>query len=104
MSAGRALGFVSHLNLAEFYYKTGQKFGIQTADARIGLIRASRILSVPTDNRAVVAAGRWKMKSPSLSLADCFALAALETSAEILLTTNTELKKAAKSRAILVEI
>lgn len=104
MSTRRASGAVSDVNLAEFYYRTGQKFGLQTADARLGLIRNSRIQSVPTDENAVVSAGRWKLKRPALSLADCFALAALESSAEVLLTTDAELKEAAKSKAVFFRV
>jgi predicted nucleic acid-binding protein len=104
VSSGRASGAVSDVNLAEFYYRTGQKFGLQTADARLGLIRNSRIESIPTDGKAVVSAGRWKLKRPGLSLADCFAMAALESSAEVLLTTDTGLKEAAKSKAVLFGI
>jgi predicted nucleic acid-binding protein len=102
--SGRAAGAVSDVSLAEFYYRTGQKFGLQTADARFGLIKNSRIVSVPTDEKAVVSAGRWKLKRPALSLADCFALAALESSAEVLLTTDSELKEAARSRVLLFGI
>jgi len=53
---------------------------------------------------AVVSAGRWKLRRPGLSLADCFALAALESSAEVFLTTDPGLKEAAKSRAVLFGI
>jgi len=102
--SGRSSGAVCDVNLAEFYYRTGQKFGLQTADARLGLIRNSRIESVPTDGKAVVSAGRWKLKRPTLSLADCFALAALESGAEVLLTTDHQLKEAAKSKAVLFTI
>lgn len=104
VSSGRASGAVSDVDLAEFYYRTGQKFGVQTADARLGLIRNSRIESVPTDEGAVLSAGRWKLRRPALSLADCFALAALESSAEVLLTTDSGLKDAAMSKAVLFRI
>ena len=104
VSSGRASGVVSDVNMAEFYYQTGQKFGLQTADARLGLIRNSRIESVPTDEEAVVSAGRWKLKRPTLSLADCFALAALESNAEVLLTTDPGLKETLKSKAVLFGI
>ena len=92
------------MNLAEFYYRTGQKFGLQTAEARLGLVGNSRIESVPTDGESVASAGRWKLKRPGLSLADCFAMAALESSAELLLTTDPGLKEAAKSKAVLFEV
>ena len=46
---GKASGFVSDVNLAEFYYKTGQKLGEDTAEARFGLLANSRIGFVPTD-------------------------------------------------------
>ena len=89
------------MNLAEINYKTGQKFGLETADARLGLIRNSSIESVPTDGKAVDSAGRWKLKRPTLSLADCFALATMESVAGVLLTTDPGLKEAAKTRAFL---
>ena len=103
-SSGRASGFVSEVNLAEFYYKTGQRFDMETADARLGLVRTSQILSISTNEDAVVAAGKWKLKDSSLSLADCFALATLEANGEVLLTTDPELKRALKSRAVFFEV
>ena len=104
VASGRATGAVPDVNLAEFYYRTAQKFGLQTADARLGLIRNSRIESVHTDEGVVLSAGRWKLRRPALSLADCFALAALESNAELLLTTDSALKEAAKSRAVLFKV
>ncbi|MCL5672460.1 MAG: hypothetical protein M1566_03135 [Thaumarchaeota archaeon] len=104
VSAGRAAGMVSDVNLAEFYYQTGRKFGVQTADARLGLVRSSKIVSVPTDEGAVVSVGRWKLRRPGLSLADCFALSALEANAEVLLTTDPVLKEAAGRRGVLFEV
>ena len=92
------------MNLAEFYYKTGQRFDMETADARLGLVRTSQILSISTNEDAVVAAGKWKLKDSSFSLADCFALATLEANGEVLLTTDPELKRALKSRAVFFEV
>lgn len=102
--AGRASGFVSDVNLAEFYYKTAQKLGEETAEARTGLLASSRITLMSTDVEIAKAAGRWKLRAPRLSLTDCFALASLEKEAEVLLTTDAELKRAARGRAVLFDL
>src|SRR5208337_1780506 len=41
--SGKARGFVSEVNLAEFYYKTAEKKGIGTAEVWYLQVRASRI-------------------------------------------------------------
>lgn len=104
VTSGKASGFVSDVNLAEFYYKTGQRLGEDTAEARLGLLANSRIEFVSTDREIARAAAKWKLRRPGLSLADCFALASLEKSAEVLLTTDSELKQATKSKGVLFEI
>jgi uncharacterized protein len=102
--SGQSLGFISEVNLAEFYYKTAQKLGLQTAEARFHLVITSRIASVSTDPQISMGAGNWKVKRPSLSLADSFAVATMEGTAEVLLTTDPELKKAAGTRGILLRV
>lgn len=104
ISAGRAMGFVSHVNLAEFYYKTGQKLGADVAETRYNLVVNSRIARIPTTEDITKRAGKWKLTALGLSLADCFALASLESRAEVLLTTDSALKAAVKSKAVLFEV
>jgi len=57
-------------------------------------IRGSRIKVVAPDERITRAAALWKLKKRELSLADCFALATREATAQILLTTDSTIKAA----------
>jgi predicted nucleic acid-binding protein len=90
---GRSAGLIHSVNLAEFYYKTCQKSGKQTADTWYYQLRNSEISIVERMDldRAV---GLEKCKqSARLSLADCFALALAKTENALLLTTDEELAK-----------
>ena len=89
----RTSGYISNVNLAEFYYKTCQKLGRQTADARYYQIKRTR-LQVVQDDDLTRSAGLEKCRQPlSLSLADCFALALAKREKALLLTTDKELSK-----------
>jgi len=89
----RTSGYISNVNLAEFYYKTCQKLGRQTADARYYQIKRTR-LQVVQDDDLTRSAGLEKCRQPlSLSLADCFALALAKREKALLLTTDRELSK-----------
>ncbi len=48
--------------------------------------------------------GGWKLRVPALSLADCFALSALEAEADVLLTTDAVLKEAAGRKGVLFRV
>jgi len=88
---GRISGYISSVNLAEFYYKTCQKLGRQTADIRYYQIKRTRLQSVQ-DNDSTRSAGLEKCRQPfSLSLADCFAIALAKREEAMLLTTDREL-------------
>ncbi len=90
----RTSGYISGINLSEFYYKTCQKIGRQTADARYYQIRRTR-LQIVHDDDLTRDAGLEKCRQPlSLSLADCFALALTKREKALLLTTDKELAKA----------
>ena len=90
----RARGFVSEVNLAEFYYKTAEKVGITTAELRYVQVRRSKIRCVAPNEQTTRGAAVWKVRRRDLSLADCFALATREDKAETLLTTDSLLKDA----------
>lgn len=91
---GRSAGLVHSVNLAEFYYKTCQKSGKQTADAWYYQLRNSEISIIDREDELDRAAGLEKCRqSPRLSLADCFALALAKTVNALLLTTDEELAK-----------
>jgi len=90
---GRVSGYISNVNLAEFYYKTCQKLGRQTADTRYYQIKRTR-LQIVQDDDLTRSAGLEKCRQPlSLSLADCFALALAKREKALLLTTDRELSK-----------
>jgi predicted nucleic acid-binding protein len=89
----RVSGYMSSVNVAEFYYKTCQKIGRQTADARYYQIKGTR-LQIVHDDDLTRNAGLEKCRQPlSLSLADCFALALAKNEKALLLTTDKELSK-----------
>jgi len=89
----RVSGYISSVNVAEFYYKTCQKIGRQTADTRYYQIKRTR-LQIVHDDDLTRNAGLEKCRQPlSLSLADCFALAVGKKEKALLLTTDRELSK-----------
>lgn len=102
--SGEARGFVSEVNLAEFYYKTVQKKGLETAEVWYVQIRQSRIKAVAPNEQITRHAALWKVKSRELSLADCFALATRDAGGGTLLTTDSVLKEAAGRTAVYVAI
>ncbi len=86
--SGRSVGFVSEVNLAEFYYKAVEKFGKETAEVWYLQTRQSKIQVVAPDIDITRNAALWKVKRKDISLADCFALASMKKNAQFLLTTN----------------
>lgn len=91
--AGRSKGLVSGINLAEFYYKTCQKLGKQTADAWYFQVQRSGMQMMYSDEVARQAALEKCRQPLNLALADCFALALAKSEHALLLTTNSELAK-----------
>lgn len=76
--------------MAEFYYKTCQKVGRQTADTRYYQVKRTR-LQIVHDDDLTRSAGLEKCRQPlSLSLADCSALALAKKEKALLLTTDKE--------------
>lgn len=88
--SGAARGFISEVNLAEFYYKVGRLKGIETADVWYQQIRQTNFLVVAPDQEITRDAALWKIRNAGLSLADCFALATMRARADILLTTDPD--------------
>lgn len=93
ISEERAIGLVSEVNLAEYYYKTCQKLGRETADSRYHMLKASRLLIANDESLTRLAALEKCRQHLDLSLADCFALALAKREKAVLLTTDSELKK-----------
>jgi predicted nucleic acid-binding protein len=89
----KSIGYITGINLAEFYYMTCQKLGRQTADTWFYLIRGSP-LRIESDEELNRQAGIEKCRRTlDLSIADCYALALAKRLKGILLTTDGELAK-----------
>jgi predicted nucleic acid-binding protein len=89
-----ATGLVAEANLAEYYYKTCRKLGRQTADTRYLMLRASQLQAVQDETLTRLAGLERCRQQLDLSLADCFALALAKREHAVLLTTDSELRKA----------
>jgi predicted nucleic acid-binding protein len=98
--SGRARGFVSEVNLAEFYYKTAEKKDLQSAEAWYLQVRHSRINVVSPNEQITRQAALWKVRRKGLSLADCYALATRENVRALLLTTDSTLKEASRKTTL----
>jgi predicted nucleic acid-binding protein len=92
--SGQSRGLVSSFNLAEFYYKTCQKLGKQTADMWYFQVRNSELGIINREELVKVAGLEKCRQSRKLSLADCFALALTKAEDALLITTDSELAKA----------
>jgi predicted nucleic acid-binding protein len=104
ITEGGCEGLISSVNIAEFYYKTCQKFGKQTADTWYFQLKNSELTIVHREE-LVRAAGLEKCRqSPKLSLADCFALALAKAENALLITIDGELAKVKDVRTKHVEL
>jgi predicted nucleic acid-binding protein len=92
--SSRAAGFVSEINLAELYYKTIEKFGLDTAETWYLQIRQSSHLRVIAPGEAITrSAAIWKSTTKNISLADCYALATTQEMAQVMITTDSALAR-----------
>lgn len=92
VAADRAEGWTSEVNLAEFYYKTCEKFGREVAELRHTSIRHSKISVLAIDKRLTrVAAGLKCIHKGKLSLADAYTVAAAKVLGATLITTDSRL-------------
>lgn len=91
---GTIKGYMAHVNLGEYYYKTCQHLGKDIADIRYLSVTRSRI-TIFMDEMLARDAGLEKCRRGlDLSLADYFALAIAKRFDATLLTTDGELAKA----------
>ena len=100
----RAVGLVSEVNLAEYYYKTCRGLGKETADIRYFMIRGSKLLVVGDEQLTRLAALEKCRQELDFSLTDCFALALAKREKATLLTSDSELKKARGARVKLFTV
>jgi predicted nucleic acid-binding protein len=100
----RSDGLVHMVNLTEFYYKTCQKSGKQTADTWYYQLMNSDLLIIEGNDIGRAAGLEKCRQSPRLSLADCFALALAKAESALMITTDAELAKAKGVTAKLIKV
>ncbi len=102
---GMSEGYLCEVNLAEFYYKTAEKLGIDAAEIRYEAVRASPIKQVPAGGELVRAAAKVKLRYKGrVSLADAFLVALANQVGGTVLTTDPAIKEVLRSRCKLLEI
>lgn len=90
--SGSVDGYTCETNLAEFYYKTCEKFGRQVADIRHTSIRESGLIIVPPDERLTHIAGELKCAYRGrISLADAYTIAVAKVYRGELVTTDPQI-------------
>ncbi|KPV63284.1 MAG: hypothetical protein AOA65_1292 [Candidatus Bathyarchaeota archaeon BA1] len=91
ISHGAAKAYTSAVNLAELYYKTVDKVGLQTAETWYFRVLNSNVIIAPADATLAREVSIYKSKyKRSLSLADCFAMAlSIKEKATLLTRTAT---------------
>jgi len=102
---GISEGYLCEINLAEFYYKTAEKLGIDAADIRYEAIRASPINQIPVEGELTREAAKVKLKlRDKVSLADAFLVALTYRVRGIALTTDPVIKDVLKNKCKYFEI
>lgn len=98
-------GYVCEVNLAEFYYKTGEILGEDIAEIRYLSIRNSRIKQIPAQGELTRQAAKYKIRyRRKISLADAYLLALAKKVKGTVLTTDERLKEILKDRCICFKI
>ncbi|MCY0867863.1 MAG: type II toxin-antitoxin system VapC family toxin [Desulfurococcus sp.] len=98
-------GYICEVNLAEFYYKTGEILGVEVADIRYISIRNSRIKLVPVQGELTRQAAKYKiMYGRKISLADAFLIALAKKINGIVLTTDKRIKEVLEDKCIYFSI
>lgn len=102
---GKSEGYILEINLAEFYYKTAEILGLETAEVRYRMIRNSDIKQISTSKEATKEAAIIKLRNKDkLSLADSFLIAEAKILKATILTTDKAVKEIAKNKAIYFKI
>jgi predicted nucleic acid-binding protein len=100
----RCSGYITGVNVAEFYYQTCRKLGKQTADTWFHLVGGSPIKVVLDDDLNRLAGLERCSRTLDLSLADCYALALAKRLGGTILTTDRELAKTREVDSILFSV
>lgn len=94
---GAATGYLCEVNLAEFFYKTAEKLGLDVAEVRYEAIRNSPIIQVPAEGELTREAARVKAKHRRrTSLADAYLIAVARQVNGLVLTTDSAIKEILK--------
>ncbi len=102
---GRAEGYILEINLAEFYYKTAEIIGLETAELRYKIIRNSILKQISSGGEATREAAIIKLRHKNtLSLADSFLIAEARGRGMTILTTDPSVKEVAGRKAIYFKI
>ncbi len=102
---GISEGYLCEINLAEFYYKTAEKLGVESADIRYEAIRTSPIKQVPVEGELTREAGKIKLKyRGKISLADAFLIALTYQVKGVALTTDPSIKNILRSKCRLFKV
>ena len=102
---GEAEGYILEINLAEFYYKTAEIMGLEVAEVRYRMIRASEFKQISASGDVTREAAKIKLKNKNkLSLADSFLIATAKAINALILTTDKAVKEVAGDKATHIEI
>lgn len=103
--AGKSEGYILEINLAEFFYKTAEILGLETAEVRYRMIRNSDLKQISASKEVTREAAILKLRNKNkLSLADSFLIAEAKMLKAIILTTDKTVKEIAKNQAIYFKI
>ncbi|MEM0054318.1 MAG: PIN domain-containing protein [Nitrososphaeria archaeon] len=90
--SGKVVGYTCEVNMAEFYYKTCEKFGREVAKIRDTSVRHSKLIVLGIDGKLTLIAGGIKCAyKDKISLTDAYTLAASKMLGAILVTTDKQL-------------
>jgi len=99
--SGDYVGYVCEINLAEFYYKTAEKLGLETAEIRYLMIRNSDMKVVAPDEETSRVAATLKTRYKNqFSLADCYAIATAKVLKATVVTTDPVISRVKETPTI----
>ena len=102
---GKVEGYVLEINLAEFYYKTAEVLGLETAELRYRMIRNSDLRQMSSGNKITREAAIIKLNHRNiLSLADSFLIAEARERGMTILTTDKAVKETAGKEAVYFKV
>ena len=102
---GEAEGYICEVNLAEFYYKTAEKLGLEAADIRYESVRNSPIKQVPAAGELTREAAKIKLTHKRrVSLADAYLIALTKQVKGKAVTTDPTIKEILRDKCILLKV